>query len=86
MQLGFSTCGKCGVAPRPNCEAVSVIEFPKIMPKWTWFLLFNVGTIAYLMISGALRWETDSVISSVIALLVMNGVAWISARKYKDWK
>jgi len=62
------------------------IEFPKIMSKRAWFLMFNLGTIAYLMIDGTLRWETVSVISCGIALLLINGIAWISARKFKEWK
>ena len=63
-----------------------MFELPKIMKKRTWFLLFNAGTTAYLVISGTLRWETVSVISSCIALLMMNCIAWISSRNYKDWK
>jgi len=56
------------------------------MSKRAWFLMFNLGTIAYLMIDGTLRWETVSVISCGIALLLINGIAWISARKFKEWK
>ena len=51
-----------------------------------WFLLFNVGTILYLVLVGRLTWDATSIISYGLALLMMNGIAWISARKYKDWK
>ena len=63
-----------------------MIELPKIMSKRMWFLLFNVGTILYLIISGTLRWGAVSVISCGISLLLINGIALISARKYKNNK
>ena len=63
-----------------------MVELPKIMSRKTWFLFFNLGTIIYLIISGCLRWEIVSIISYGSALLLMNGIAWISSRKYKDWK
>lgn len=63
-----------------------MMEFPKLISKKTWFLLFNVGTLIYLVATGTLRWDPISIFSSVVALLVMNGVAWVSARKYKEWK
>jgi O-antigen/teichoic acid export membrane protein len=51
-----------------------------------WFLLFNLGTILYLIMSGHLQWNSISIFSYGLALVLMNGIAWISARKYKDWK
>ncbi len=51
-----------------------------------WFLLFNIGTILYLIARGDLHWNTTSIFSYGVALLLMNCIAWISARKYKDWK
>jgi hypothetical protein len=63
-----------------------MIELPKIISKKTWFLLFNVGTIIYLIGRGRLRWNIVSVFSYGFALLLINGIIWISARKYKDWK
>ena len=61
-------------------------ELPSIISKRMWFLLFNVGTILYLVLVGRLTWDATSIISYGLALLMMNGIAWISARKYKDWK
>ena len=63
-----------------------MIELPKLISKRTWFLIFNVGTVAYLIFSGTLQWNVISVVSCSIALLVINCIAWISARKYKEWK
>ncbi len=63
-----------------------MVELPKIMSKKAWFLVFNLGTIIYLIVSGSLRWEVVSIFSYGLALLLMNGIAWISARKYKGWK
>lgn len=61
-----------------------MFELPKLMSKKMWFLLFNVGTILYLIISGALTWDAVSVFSCGISLALMNGVALISAREYKN--
>jgi cytochrome c oxidase subunit IV len=63
-----------------------MMELPKVIPKKVWFLLFNVGTIAYLIANGSLRWNAISIVSYGLALLIMNGIALISARKYKGWK
>lgn len=65
---------------------MTMVELPKIMSKKAWFLVFNLGTIIYLIVSGSLRWEVVSIFSYGLALLLMNGIAWISARKYKGWK
>jgi len=56
------------------------------VPKKVWFLLFNVGTILYLILSDDLKWNFISILSYGLALLLMNGIAWLSARRYKDWK
>ncbi len=63
-----------------------MFEFAKIMSKRTWFLLFNIGTIIYLISSGTLTWDAISIFSCVIALLLMNGIAWISGCEYPHWK
>lgn len=39
-----------------------------------------------MILAGHLKWETLSVVSYGLALLLINGIVWISARKYKDWK
>jgi hypothetical protein len=67
-------------------EVNQMLEFPKVISKKLWFLLFNVGTIVYLLSTGTLRWEFVSVLACFLALTMMNGIAWISARKYKQWK
>jgi hypothetical protein len=62
-----------------------MIEFPKLMSKWMWFLLFNVGTIIYMIVSGSLHWDVINLVSFGLALALINGIAWISARKFR-WK
>ena len=57
-----------------------------MMSKKMVFLLFNIGTITYAIWRGSLAWDVPSVIAGVVAMLLMNGVLWISARKFKDWK
>jgi hypothetical protein len=63
-----------------------MIEFPKVISKSAWFVLFNVVSITYLIATKSLRWEVVSVVSCLLTLLLFNGIALISARKYKDWK
>ncbi len=63
-----------------------MIEFPKLISKKQGFLLFNMGPIIYLIVTRTLQWELVSAFSCGLALVLMNCVAWISARKYKDWK
>ena len=63
-----------------------MIELPKIISKRTWFLIFNVATILYLIASGGLRWDVVSVFSYGLALLLINCIALISARNFKGWK
>jgi hypothetical protein len=63
-----------------------MVELPRIISKKVWFLIFNVGTIIYLIANGSLHWDAISIVSYGLALLIMNGIALISARKYKGWK
>lgn len=63
-----------------------VNEFHKIVSEELAFLLFNVGTVVYLLASGVLKRDTISVVSYGTALLLMNGIAWFSSRNFKDWK
>jgi hypothetical protein len=62
-----------------------MIEFPKLMSKWMWFLLFNVGTIIYMIVSGSLHWDAINLVSFGLALALINGIAGISASKFR-WK
>jgi hypothetical protein len=61
-------------------------RFHRLISKKLWFFLFNLAAVIYLMVTGSLRWNLISIFSYGVALLLMNGIAWISARKYKDWK
>lgn len=61
-------------------------ELPKLISKTLWFVLFNVIGIIYLAVTGTLHWDGVSIFSCGLALLLMNFIAWVSARKYKDWK
>ena len=61
-------------------------DLPEVISKKTWFLLFNVGTTIYMIATGNLHWDATSIFCYSVALLLINGIAWISARKYKGWK
>ena len=60
--------------------------FHRIISKKLWFLLFNAGSVAYLIGTGRLRWELVSLLICAGALLLMNGIAFLSARNFPDWK
>ena len=63
-----------------------MFELRNYMSKRTCFVLFNLVAISYLIASGNVQLETISIVSYAIALALINGLAWISARKWKDWK
>lgn len=58
----------------------------QLVTKTQWFVLFNCSVVIVMYLTGNLRWNSKSVISNLIALLAVNGAAWISAGKYTDWK
>jgi len=55
-----------------------------ITKKW-WFILFNFASLSALALTGRFSSGT-SAISSLLALLLMNGIAAISAQNFPDWK
>lgn len=63
-----------------------MLDIYKVMCKRTWFLIFNCVTIIYLIGSGTLKWDLVSIVSCGAALLLINCMAMISSRKYRDWK
>lgn len=70
----------CGVNGLPN-EPI-----PKIISKRTWFVLFNIGTTIYAVLFGHLSWDATSIVSYVVGLSLINIIAWVSTRKFPDWK
>jgi hypothetical protein len=65
---------------------MALSTFHKAIGKKLWFVIFNVVCIAYLAISGRLEWTAESVVSCIFVMLLMNGIALISARKFSDWR
>jgi len=61
-------------------------SFHELVTRKQWFLLFNLAAIILLVVTGRLEWTVESVVTSLIALAVVNGAAAISARNYPDWK
>jgi hypothetical protein len=54
--------------------------------KKQWFLLFNIVSVLFLIGSGKLQFDWISIVSCALALLLINGMALISARHFPDWK
>jgi hypothetical protein len=61
-------------------------ELHDLMSKKQAFMLFNLLCIASLALTGRLAFTPHSLLTSLIALLAMNGVAAISARNFRGWK
>ena len=72
--------------PASGIMLTSMFELRTMMSKKMAFILFNVGSIAYVTWKGDVGWDVISIVSLVVTLLIMNGVLWISARNFKDWK
>ncbi len=58
-------------------------RFHRLIGKRLWFVLFNVASILYLGLTGRLQLSFESIVSCVVALLVMNGIALVSARNFR---
>ena len=61
-------------------------RFHQLLTKRQWFILFNVVGIAALLFTKRLNWSLESIIICAVALVVVNFVAAISARRYPHWK
>lgn len=61
-------------------------QFHKVISKKMWFLLFNAGTTLYMILFGHLSWDVISIVSFALALALINLIAWISARRFPDWR
>ena len=60
--------------------------FHEMFSKKQCFVLFNVVSVVGLVLTGRLKWSAESIVTSLIALLLMNGVAAISAKNFPEWK
>jgi hypothetical protein len=58
----------------------------QVLSKSLFFILFNVATAIYLVLSDSLKWNWISVGSYGAALLLINGIALFSTRNFPDWK
>ena len=65
---------------------MALSAFHRTISKSLWFALFNAGTVIYLVVIGSLQWNWISIGSYGAALLLINGVALYSTRRYPDWK
>jgi hypothetical protein len=61
-------------------------KLQELVSKKQWFILFNVGTLIALALAGRLTSSRESLVASLVALIIMNGVAVISSRNFPDWK
>jgi hypothetical protein len=77
--------GKGGIQER-SAQMADTHWMHKIVSKRVCFAIFNVVLIVYLIARGDLRWNVISIISCTMTLALMNAIAWLSARRYKDWK
>jgi len=60
--------------------------FHRLVSRKMAFFLLNAGAISVMFFDNKLRDNFDSIFGCVFALTILNVGAYISARKYKDWK
>jgi hypothetical protein len=65
---------------------MALSRFHRVVSKSLWFVLFNVVSVGYLMLTGSLRKSWLSIGLNSAALLLINGIALRSTRKFPDWK
>jgi len=63
-----------------------MFDLVQIVSKKIRFVILNLAAIIYLIATHSLRWDAVSIVSYGLALGLMNCIAWLSARKYKEWK
>jgi hypothetical protein len=56
------------------------------LTKMQWFVFFNCAVIATMYLTGNLYFTTKYVVSDLIALVAVNALSIIAARRFTDWK
>lgn len=63
-----------------------MVKLYEVIGKKNWFLLFNIFVVLCLVISGRLRRDVDSIFSYGLALLIVNLLTVLAARRFPNWK
>jgi hypothetical protein len=63
-----------------------VILSKKYFPLWSRFVLFNLMAILLLAFKGQFRCDRASVFGIIFAFALMNLVAWVGSRNFRNWK
>jgi hypothetical protein len=58
----------------------------QLVTKRQWFVILNSVTLVVLYLRGELQFTTDSIITTLVVLLICNSLILISANSYTDWK
>ena len=58
----------------------------KHFPLWLRYVLFNGAAVLILLWKGQFRSDGDSVLAIIVAFALMNFVAWVSSKNFKEWK
>jgi hypothetical protein len=61
-------------------------RFHQLLTKKQWFLFFNIAALVALILTGRLRFSVSSSLLTVIALGIVNVMAWLSSGNYPNWK
>lgn len=51
-----------------------------------WFILFNCVMIATMYLTGNVYFTTKYIVSDLVALVAVNALSIIAARRFTDWK
>jgi hypothetical protein len=61
-------------------------SFHELVSKKQWFIIFNTVAVIALVVTGRLKWSTESLVTSLLALLAVNIIAALSTRNFPEWK
>jgi hypothetical protein len=63
-----------------------VTVFCRKVPLGLRFILFNGAMLMFFYVTGRFRADWPSIVGVIAAFILMNFVAWISSRHFKEWK
>jgi hypothetical protein len=70
----------------PDGPEDNVDEVHRLISKRTAMIVLNLGMFVSLLASGELKADLGSVADAALAVIIMNFVAWSSAKDFPDWK
>jgi hypothetical protein len=58
----------------------------KFFPLWSRYVVMNTAAVLVLLWKGQFQSDRVSVFAIIFSFVLMNCIAWVSSRNYKEWK